>query len=147
MIKEIVQKWEENKAELEEYFRTTKQEEYDTYEKIVRKIFDIVINTSDSVWENFYADKMTVIDDGDYQGTQLFIIPKRVYQPCVEDYLMTDTDYGSCAGCDTLQSIAGYNYDKLPSSSQVRDYMTLSLHLIQKMRWLVEPNTDEQDED
>ena len=32
MITEIIQKWEENKLKLEEYFKTTKQEEYQSYE-------------------------------------------------------------------------------------------------------------------
>jgi hypothetical protein len=53
---------------------------------------------------------MTVIDDGDYQGTQIFIIPTDTYQPSVKDYVMTDTYYGSCSGCDTLQAISGYDY-------------------------------------
>ena len=43
MIKEIVEKWEENKHKLEEYFTKTKQDEYDSYENILRKIFELVI--------------------------------------------------------------------------------------------------------
>ena len=43
MITEIIQKWEENKLKLEEYFKTTKQEEYQSHEAIVRKIFEICI--------------------------------------------------------------------------------------------------------
>ncbi len=86
MITEIIKKWEENKLKLEEYFKTTKQEEYQSYEAIVRKIFEICINGSDSKYDNFNLEKLHVIDDGDYQGTQLFIIPKETDQPSAEDY-------------------------------------------------------------
>ena len=135
MITEIIQKWEENKSKLEEYFRTTKQDAYSDYKTIVEKIFELVINTSIDHYENFDIKGMTVIDDGDYQGTQIFIIHKDTYQPSVEDYVVTDTYYGSCSGCDTLQAISGYDDDK-PSESQIKEYMTLALHLVQKMRWL-----------
>ena len=99
MIPEIIKKWEENKSKLEEYFKTTKQEEYQTYEAIVRKIFEICINVSDKKYEHFNLEKLHVIDDGNYQGTQLFIIPKNAYQPNAWEYLVTHTYYGSCSGC------------------------------------------------
>lgn len=136
MITEIIQRWEENKKKLEEYFRTTKQTEYDSYEAIVRKIFEICINVSDGERDNFNLGNLHVIDDGDYQGTQIFIIPKNIYQPGVDDYIVTDTYYGSCSGCDTLQAICNYTHE-LPTEQQVKEYMTLSLHLVQKMRWLL----------
>jgi len=136
MITEIIQKWEENKLKLEEYFKTTKQEEYQSYEAIVRKIFEICINVSDSKYDNFNLKKLHVIDDGDFQGTQLFIIPKDTYQPSVEDYLVTDTYYGSCSGCDTLLGICSYRDEVVPNDEQLKEYMTLALHLVQKLRWL-----------
>jgi hypothetical protein len=136
MIKEIIQKWEENKIKLEEYFKTTKQEEYLSYETIVRKIFEICINVSDQDYDNFNLERLHVIDDGHYQGTEIFIIPKNVYQPSAEDYIVTDTYYGSCAGCDTLQGICDYESDTFPNEVQLNNYMTLALHLVQKMHWL-----------
>ena len=40
MIQELVKQWEENKHELENYFRTTRQEEYaSSYKQILKKIF------------------------------------------------------------------------------------------------------------
>ena len=140
MITEIIQRWEENKKKLEEYFRTTKQTEYDSYEAIVRKIFEICINKSDSIEGDFNLEfnleNLHVIDDGGWQGTQIFIIPKTEYSPDVDDYIITDTYYGSCSGCDTLQAICGYTYE-LPTEQQVKEYMTLSLHLVQKMQVLI----------
>ncbi len=138
MIKEIIEKWESNKSKLESYFATNKQEEYSSsYEKILKKVFEIVINTESESYLNFAIDKMTIVDDGHYQGTQIFLIPKETYQPSASDYLVTDTSYGSCSGCDTLQCISGYS-DDFPTPEQVKDYMMLSLHLIQKLKWLSE---------
>lgn len=134
MIAELVKQWEENKHKLEEYFKTTKQDEYDSYETIVKKIFELCLPEADN-YSGWNLDRITVIDDGHYQGTQIFIIPKNVYQPSIEDYVITDTYYGSCSGCDTLQSINGYGYD-LPDDNQVKEYMTLSLHLVQKLKRL-----------
>lgn len=44
MIKEFVEAWDANKNKLEDYFRNTKQEEYDSYEDLVKKLFKVVIN-------------------------------------------------------------------------------------------------------
>ena len=139
MIKEIILKWEENKHKLKEYFENTSQEEYDRYEDIVKKIFDIVLVDVEGDYGsyNFNSGNLTVLDHGDYQGTQIFIIPKDEYQPDVSDYIITDNYYGSCSGCDTLMSINDYT-DGKPSPEQVNEYMTLALHLVQSMRWLGE---------
>ena len=133
MIQEIIKKWEENKYKLEEYFSTTKQKEFASYETIIQKIFELVINSDEDSYEKFNTNKMTVIDDGDYQGTQIFIIPKDTYQPSIYDYLITHTYYGSCSGCDVLEGIRNYD-GNLPTEQQVKEYMILALHLVQKMK-------------
>lgn len=142
MIKEFVEAWDKNKDKLEKYFTDTIQTEYDSYSQIVRKLFEIVINpymeetTNWRLDDGFILDKMKVIDDGDYQGTQIFIIPLNTYQPSVEEYVYTNTYYGSCSGCDTLYSISSYDTDEKPNENQVRAYMELALHLLQKCKWL-----------
>ncbi len=83
----------------------------------------------------FDLKRLTVIDDSDYQGTQIFIIPKDVYQPKIGDYVMTNNYYGSCSGCDTLKGIRNYE-DGLPSEQQVKEYMNLALHLVQRLKYL-----------
>lgn len=80
---------------------------------------------------------MTVIDNGTYQGAQIFIIPEDVYSPTVGHYVMTNAYYGSCSICDTLLKISCYE-DGLPTEEQVNGYMTLALHLVQKLKWLDE---------
>jgi len=137
MILEIINKWEKNKSKLEEYFKTTKQEEYQCYETIVRKIFEICINVSDRNCDNFNLDKLTVINDAFYyDGTQIFIIPKNDIQPCADDYIVTDTRYGSCSASDTLKRISMNSDETIPNEEQLKEYMTLALHLVQKMHWL-----------
>lgn len=138
MIEAIVKQWDANKHKLEEYFATTKQEEYGDYKTIVVKLFELVITEIENEWsgtDKFDISKMTVIDDGDYQGTKIYIIPKDTYQPNVSDYVITDNYYGSCSGCDTLLAISEYE-DDLPNKEQVKEYMTIALHLVQKLRWL-----------
>ena len=64
------------------------------------------------------------IDDGDYQGTILYIIPFNTYQPNEHEYLMTYVGYGSCSGCDTLQSIQDYSHGR-PTGIQIPDFLEL----------------------
>ena len=105
MIKEFVERWDKYKGDLENYFKNTNQEEYSNYGDIVKALFKYVINREETKWHEFNLKSMKVIDDGDYQGTQIFIIPLDVYQPDVNDYVITNTYYGSCSGCDTLLAI------------------------------------------
>ena len=67
------------------------------------------------------------IDDGDYQGTLVFVIAATGYQPYT--YWVTKVGYGSCSGCDTLQAI---QYDT-PIDTQLADLYTLGLHAVQGM--------------
>lgn len=67
------------------------------------------------------------IDDGDYQGTLVFVIAAKGYQPYT--YWATTVGYGSCSGCDTLQAI---QYDT-PIDTQLADLYTLGLHMVQRM--------------
>ena len=138
MIKEFCLAWEKNKGKLEEYFRTTKQSKYDSYKELVKLLFDIAINPSiKNSYERFDTENILVIDDGDYQGTQVFILHRNDYQPSVEDYVYTNTCYGSCSGCDTLQRIHQYE-NGLPDEEQVKDYMQLCLYLLQRCNFMID---------
>jgi hypothetical protein len=131
----FVSQWNKNAWRILNWFKITPQSEYNEYEKIVKKLFELVINDDGSdTWS--WMD-MTVLDHGHYQGTQIFIVHKYTYQPGVRDYVMTHNEYGSCSGCDTLLSINSYS-DDLPDQSQLNDYMTLCLHLVQRMKRLSE---------
>lgn len=93
---------------------------------------DIVRLVVEAVGDDSYArpdpERIHQVDDGDYQGTLVFVIGARGYQP--SDYWYVKVGYGSCSGCDTLESICGYSSDK-PNEEQVKDYMTLALHIVQ----------------
>ena len=138
MIKEFVERWNKYKGNLEEYFRNTKQEKYDSYEEIVKLLFKEVINQEEINGYKFDIQNITIVDNGDYQGTQIFIIPLDSYQPDETEYIVTNTYYGSCSGCDTLQAISSYDYEELPNEDQIKDYMQLALNLLQKCKWLYE---------
>jgi hypothetical protein len=140
MIREFIERWEKNKHKLEEYFRTTKQEEYDAYSKIVVKLFELVINDSrgnGTVEFNFNTEEMTIINNGNYSGTEIFILYNDTCEPDISDYVVTHNYYGSCSGCDILLSISNYDVG-FPNDDQVKEYMTLALHLVQRCKWLSE---------
>lgn len=139
MNKEIISKWDENKNRLERFIRTNNMEDVG-YKTLVSLIVEYVLNNPDDPddWDNFNIEKIYAINDGGYQGTLLFLIPKNMYQPGQYDYLVTYVNYGSCSGCDTLQAIQSYEYSDLPNDKQVKDYMQLCLHLTQNMKYLYE---------
>jgi hypothetical protein len=131
MLQHVIKQWDANKHNLEEYFKITNLSEIE-YESIVRKIFELVVINDEEGWNKYDPSKMVVVDHGDYQGTQIFLIPTDTYQPMVGDYIITHNEYGSCSGCDTLDGITCYDSGK-PNESQLKKLMTLALHLVQKM--------------
>lgn len=139
MIKEFVKSWDKYKDELKDFFKNNTPSNYSDYEDIVKLLFEKVINV-DLVddFEKFDIENIKVIDDGDYQGTQIFIIHRDSYQPDINEYVYTHTCYGSCSGCDTLLAILGYNYDEKPNEQQVEDLMQLALHLLQRCKYMEE---------
>ena len=83
-------------------------------------------------------ERIHVIDDGDYQGTLLFVIGATGYQP--DQYWCVKVNYGSCSGCDTLQSIRDdySNFEERESvtDEQAHEYWMLALHLVQGLKEL-----------
>lgn len=84
-----------------------------------------------SKWD---CDNITQVDNGDYQGTLLFLIPMDTYQPSEYEYLMTYVGYGSCSGCDTLMAIQEWPDEPTPpTSDQLDDYMSLCKDIVMNM--------------
>lgn len=134
MINEFVEKWNKYNKELEQYIATTEQKEYDSYQILVELLVKYIINRDiEYNMDKYDIEDMHIVDDGDYQGTQIFILHKDCYQPSIEDYIYTNNYYGSCSGCDTLLSINDYE-DGLPSEEQVKEYMQLLLNLLQQFK-------------
>lgn len=130
MIKSFVDSFMKNKDAIRECFSEKHPE---SYQDIVR----IVISFMNSgEYDQPDADRIHIIDDGAYQGTLVFVIGSRGYQPDTYWYVMVA--YGSCSGCDTFQAINDYCDDGKPTEQQVNDYMTLALHIVQNLRRMYE---------
>lgn len=131
MIKEFVGKWFHNKNKLEEWLGENHPSDY---LELVRRVINI-LQDENSLLATPDPSRIHQIDDGDYQGTLMFVIGETGYQPST--YWYVKVDYGSCSGCDTLQGIRGY-LDGKPTEEQIKDYMTLALHIIQGLKKMEE---------
>lgn len=127
MIDEFVKKWEAGKAEIESVFKNSHPREY---KDIVKAVVTVLGSGSDYDVPN--PERIHVIDDGTYQGTLLFVIPAKGYQP--DKYWAVKVAYGSCSECDTLEFIQSYDDDDPPRPEQVKDYMTLAMHIVQGLK-------------
>lgn len=119
--------------------KINEQTEYSgSYAVIVTKLFDLCINRQEEYGWSFDTSEMIVIGADDCPGTLVFVIPKtNFWARRLSDYIITHTTYGTCSGCDTLKRITDDGHELgLPSDEQVKDYMTLALHLVQKTKWL-----------
>jgi hypothetical protein len=120
MITKFIERFMNNKPTLEAVFS---EKHPDNYLDIVKAVVTVL--------EEPDPTRIHELDDGDYQGTLVYVIAEKRYQPSKYWYVMVD--YGSCSGCDTLQAIQDSNYGK-PTDEQVVDYMTLALHIVQGMK-------------
>ena len=98
----------------------------DAYIDIVKAVVDVI--KGEGTYGEPDATRIHQIDDGDYQGTLVFVIAGGGYQPW--EYWYVKVGYGSCSGCDTLEGIRSYSNNP-PTKEQVDTYMTLALHIVQ----------------
>jgi hypothetical protein len=99
------------------------------YKDIVKAVVSVVASADE--YDDPDPERIHEINDGDYRGTLVFVIAAKGYQP--SRYWYVKVGYGSCSGCDTLQAIHSYS-DEPPSESQLKDYMTLALHIVQGLK-------------
>ena len=140
MIKYCIEKWDKNKDLLRSALDNNKllnhvlnkndddHLEYLEYKDLIRLTVMFILN-DENEWD---ANKITEIDDGDYQGTLLYLIPEDTYQPNSSEYLMTFVEYGSCSGCDALQGIQCFLGVRSRNKS-IDDLMNLCKDLICNM--------------
>lgn len=126
MIPEIVKAWDERKSFIEDHLKVKHP---DNYKELVTWVIKMI--NPDKSYGMPDPDIIYEIDDGDYQGTLLYVIPATGYQP--HEYYHVFVDYGSCSGCDTLERIRDYDRD-VPTEEQIKEYMTLALHIVQKIK-------------
>tara|TARA_Y100000310_G_scaffold187678_1_gene187685 strand:+ start:341 stop:748 length:408 start_codon:yes stop_codon:yes gene_type:complete len=133
MIKEFVERFEDKKKELEAVFRAKHPDEYLDVVRAVTK----VLKTDD--FRSIDPGRIHQIGGGDYQGTLVFVIAAEGYQP--DEYWYVPVGYGSCGGCDTLQGVReSGSWDEPPNDEQVKDYMTLALHIVQGLKKMGDEN-------
>ena len=143
MIKYCLNKWDKNKDLLKKELLAQLRNGQLTncnYSHLMKTVIHCILNDNidniddiDSEWDE---KNFTVIDNGDYQGTLLFLIPQDTYEPDVTEYLMTFIDYGSCSGCDTLlaiQSEIDFGYEDKNEELVVSDFMKICKDLITNM--------------
>lgn len=126
MIPEFVDRFMADKHRLEAVFRHGHPEDYTA---IVGAVLEVVRDADK--WCKPDLNRITKIDHGDYQGTLVYVIAEEGYQPST--YWYVKVGYGSCSGCDTLEGIREYS-DEKPTDSQVAQYMTLALHVVQGLK-------------
>ena len=135
MIKYALKKWDKNKDVLRNAIQQTEKDKRCTwdYEEIVKLVCRYIFNENVSREEPMInVDGITMIDNGDYQGTLLFMMPFDTYQPMEYEYLMTYVGYGSCSGCDTLQRIQldEMYYNVNSTDDLIDSYMALCKDLV-----------------
>ena len=96
-----------------------------------------VLSPDPDEYEQPSFNRIHKIDDGNYQGTLLFVVGAGGYQP--SDYWSVFVGYGSCSGCDTLQNIMRYSDDP-PNAEQLNDLMGLALNVVQGLKKVGEPS-------
>lgn len=126
MIDKYVDRFMANKKQLENILRVKHP---NNYKELVTNVIKVITSKD---YGDIDPNRIHQIDDGDYQGTLVYIIAAEGYQP--DRYWSIKVSYGSCSGCDTLESIRSYDSDP-PNAEQVEKYMTLALNIVQ---WLKE---------
>lgn len=131
MIKRFIERFENRKSELQVIWSEKHPKDY---KEIVTEVVKILKPTEEEQnnkeWNYPNPKRIHLVDDGEYQGTLVFIIACTGYQP--DTYWYVKVSYGSCSGCDTLEAIKDWSGEK-PSERQTNEYLTLALHVVQNI--------------
>ena len=127
MIVQFIERFQEIKLELLEQFCQKEPESYeDIFKQTIKMMFPY---NKDYDSESPDFERITVIDNGNYQGTLVFVVASQDYQP--SDYWVSSIDYGSCSGCDTYQAYSTYGENPEESAQHM---LTMALHMIESMK-------------
>jgi hypothetical protein len=123
MIQQLIERWEANRAALVDWATETRPDQRQAVQRIVE------LTTGEPYEDDWCPDpeRITVIDHGDYQGTQLFVVAAKGYQP--SRHWAVYYSYGSCSGCDAYQDA-----QELPDAERRVAYERLLLTIVQEMR-------------
>ena len=126
MIEKFTKQYFTNLQVLKEKFQ---QKHPESYKELVKNVIEVL---TDDEYDSIDPDRIHEINDGDYQGTLVYVIAVKGYQP--SKYWYCRISYGSCSGCDTLESIKNYDYGTPPDEEQVKQYMQLACHVVQQLK-------------
>lgn len=128
MIAYAIEQWNKNKERLKEELKNDPfVSNCDvTYLYLVKKVVTTILNDEVNPLLKWDHKAITEIDNGDYSGTLLYLIPRDLYEPDESDYLITYVGYGSCSGCDTLKSIEVMDSE----DARLKDYMSLCKDIV-----------------
>jgi len=137
MIEEFTKAWFDKNHILRQRF----EKKYpNSYKDIVQAVVTDVLSNEDYYSYAPDPDRVHEIDDGHYQGTLVYVIGATGYQP--DKYWYCKVGYGSCSGCDTLESLICYSSVEDDNSESIKEkvdgLMTLALHIVQNMRLMNE---------
>jgi len=126
MIKKFVERFKDREMEIKARFS---ENHPSNYMEVVKIVIETLSRGEDYGWPD--PERIHEIDDGEYEGTLIYVIAKNECHPSM--YWYVKVGYGSCNACDELQTIRVGGYNK-PTPEQVHDYMTLVLHIVQGLR-------------
>ena len=138
MINIMRDAWAKNCKDLKEVLRNIENLDAINYKWLVKTTFETIYNKNLELYagdlnypynQGLDCEKISVVNNSDYEGTLLFLIPFNTYQPDASEYLITYVDYGSCSCCDTLERIRMYE-SGAPSEQQVADFMKLCKDIV-----------------
>lgn len=130
MIQAFIDKFMAASDAIKAEYKAKRPEDYD---ELVHRLVVALDGDEDNVPD---PERITVIDHGEYQGTRLFIIGAKGYQPST--YWSIFVSYGSCAGCDTFEANQKYAIFGEISDEEVNGNWTMMLHMVQNMRQLID---------
>ena len=134
MTRIMKERWDANKDKLRDALAERTDLNHCNYEDLVNLTFEVIYNTdaNETGYQVLNLNNITVVDDGDYQGTVVFLIPFDTYQPSEHEYIMTYIGYGSCSGCDVLQAVqsCGDYGKKKATEDQLDGFMDICRELI-----------------
>lgn len=128
MEQELVDRFDSKREEIKcDLLMLLRDYSWFTYAEIVK----VVIKAVHDGYGTPNPECIYEIDDGEYQGTLLFVIPEEGYQPW--NYWYVKVSYGSCSGCDTLMAILEGDYGDT-IDKKVDSLFTLALHIVQGLK-------------
>ena len=130
MNRYCVEKWQNHKHLLEQALNEYPDLESLDYESLMNLCVKHILNTGlDKYDDRFYKPNVVVAYGGQYSGEVLFVI---VPENGFSGFLVSYTEYGSCAFCDTLEHIIWeFIYEKkITREEAIKDLMSVCKDMV-----------------